>query len=51
MSNDEIAKEIVIKLIDKDSLSFEQFPEAKTYVDIVCAAYKQIWNTANNPNE
>lgn len=49
MSDYEITKEIVIVLIEKGQLDYQQFPEAKTYVDLVCEAYKQIFKTVNNP--
>lgn len=45
----DVSKEIVLKLIDKDNLTYDDFPEAKTYVDLVCEAYKQIFRAVNNP--
>ena len=48
MNDKEIAKEIVIKLIDAKCIQFEQFPEADTYVDLVCKAYEQVYKTVNS---
>lgn len=45
----EITKEIVLKIIEKDCLTFEQYPEAKSYVDLVCESYKQVFKTVSSP--
>ena len=45
----EVVGEIVIKLIEKDGIQMSQFPEADTYVDAVCEAYKKIFNAVNKP--
>lgn len=42
MGVEEITKEIVVKLIEANAFNFEQYPDAKTYTDMVCAAYAQI---------
>lgn len=47
MTKDEIAKEIVIALIEHNGLNFEEFPDAKNPVDLVCEAYKQIRKAIN----
>ena len=35
----QIAKEIVIELIRKDALNYDNCPDAKNYTDLVCSAY------------
>lgn len=42
MGASEIAKEIVVKMIEADALIYDQYPDAKSYTDVVCAAYAQI---------
>ena len=49
MNTYEVVGEIVIKLIEKDGIQMSQFPEADTYVDAVCEAYKKIFNAVNKP--
>ena len=47
MSNKEIAKDILIKIIECNGVVYDQFPDAETYVDAVCDAYKKILATVN----
>lgn len=49
MNKGEITKEIIIELIEKGALRFDDYPGAKKYTDIVCEAYKQIYNTVSEP--
>lgn len=49
MKDSEIAGEILMELIEKDSIIMEQFPQAETYVDAVCMAYKKIFIAVNDP--
>lgn len=48
MNTYEIALHLLEAMIAKDSISLDQFPNAKTYTDAVCEAYKQIFQTVNN---
>jgi len=45
MDNKEIAKEIVLTMIDKGYLIKSEFPGTKTTVDMVCEAYKTVLAT------
>ena len=40
--HEEIAKEILLKMIEYDVIQPSQFPEAETTVDVICEAYKKI---------
>lgn len=42
MNDKEIAKEILIKLIENTYLYREEFPNTETAVDMACEAYKKI---------
>ena len=44
MNDKEIAKEILLKAMEQNFLSRDEFPEAKTAVDVICQAYKKILN-------
>ena len=51
MGASEITKEIILTLIETGNLSTDHFPDAKTYVDVVCCAYKQVFKTVRNPDD
>lgn len=51
MDSFEIAKDILIKLIDKDGIEREVKPDAKSYVELVCEAYKQIFQAVAYPTK
>lgn len=41
----QIAKEILLKLIDKSGLSYDAYPGANDFVSLTLAAYKDILKT------
>jgi hypothetical protein len=41
----EIAKEILLKIIEHDGVIRSEFPESETYIDAACEAYKKILKT------
>jgi hypothetical protein len=45
MNEKEIAKEILLKMIETGSIIRSEFPDAKTSVDLVCSVYQQILKT------
>lgn len=45
MNEKDIAKEILIKMIEHDYLLRDEFPNAETTVDMVCEAYAKIFTT------
>ena len=45
MDFNEVTKEIVQKLVDKNVILMDQFPTAETYVDAVCQTYEKIYDT------
>jgi len=45
MNEKEIAKEILLAMLDKGVISRVEYPEAKTSVDLVCDVYSQILKT------
>lgn len=50
MSEKDIAKEIVIKMIEKDIIFRSEFPNAESTVDLICEAYKKIYTTVSKTN-
>ena len=45
----QIAKEIVITMLQKDVILRTEYPKAKTVSDIVCDIYKQVLATVATP--
>ncbi len=45
MSEKEIAKEILLAMLDKGVISRVEYPETKTSVDLICDVYSQILKT------
>lgn len=45
MNEKEIAKEILLSMLDKGVISRVEYPEAKTSVDLICDVYSQILKT------
>ncbi|WP_158303415.1 hypothetical protein [Desulfitobacterium hafniense] len=44
-TNKELAKEILLKCLEKDCILRSEYPETETAVDAVCTAYKKILKT------
>lgn len=45
MDDKEIAKDILIALLNKDGIIRSEFPEAKSAVEMICESYAQILKT------
>lgn len=45
----QIAKEIVITMLEKSVLLRKEYPETKTVADMVCAAYKTVLAAVSTP--
>lgn len=41
----QIAKEILVQLIEKNHLDFDSYPNANSYLDLTRSAYKDILKT------
>ena len=44
----EIAKDIIISLIEEDALTFEENPDCQTYLEMVCKSYIKVVKTLEN---
>lgn len=47
MDINEITMNIVLKMLDKDLVYANQYPDAKTTADLVCEVYKTIFKTVS----